>query len=149
MHAVRECGATSPASREQHAFVTALVRDEGPGDLVTVRLLDYRDVDDGPNDAVSSRPAVGSCCSRCPAAAVPPADAGFEIRHVQAMGEHYTRTIDAWAGTLEERGGRVAVDIPAEGGRRDIFRASVTTLGETCNGAGPRSDAVSAPDACR
>jgi cyclopropane-fatty-acyl-phospholipid synthase len=29
--------------------------------------------------------------------------AGFEVRHVEAMREHYTRTIRAWAATLEER----------------------------------------------
>ena len=31
------------------------------------------------------------------------AGAGFEIRDVEAMREHYVRTIDAWAGTLERR----------------------------------------------
>jgi cyclopropane-fatty-acyl-phospholipid synthase len=31
------------------------------------------------------------------------ASAGFEIRDVEAMREHYVRTIDAWAGTLERR----------------------------------------------
>ncbi len=31
------------------------------------------------------------------------AGAGFEIRHVEAMREHYARTIDAWAATLEQR----------------------------------------------
>jgi cyclopropane-fatty-acyl-phospholipid synthase len=29
--------------------------------------------------------------------------AGFEVRHVEAMREHYTRTIRAWSDTLEER----------------------------------------------
>jgi cyclopropane-fatty-acyl-phospholipid synthase len=31
------------------------------------------------------------------------ADAGLEIRDVQAMREHYPRTVAAWARTLEER----------------------------------------------
>jgi cyclopropane-fatty-acyl-phospholipid synthase len=34
--------------------------------------------------------------------------AGFEVRHVEAMREHYTRTIRAWAATLEERATELA-----------------------------------------
>ena len=93
VHAAREYGAKVTGvtiSAEQHAFVTERVRAAGLDDLVTVRLRDYRDVDDGPYDAVSSiemgehvgeenypayvrvlhrnlRPGGGSCCSRCPA----------------------------------------------------------------------------------
>jgi cyclopropane-fatty-acyl-phospholipid synthase len=132
--------------------VTARVRDAGLDDLVTVRLLDYRAVDDGPYDAVSSiemgehvgeenYPAYVSVLYRnlrpggrlvlqqmsrgatapgggafiesyiAPGMTMRPlhatlahlAGAGFEIRHVEAMREHYTRTIDARAAALERR----------------------------------------------
>jgi cyclopropane-fatty-acyl-phospholipid synthase len=155
VHAAQEYGAKVTGvtiSREQHAFVTARVRDAGLDDLVTVRLLDYRAVDDGPYDAVSSiemgehvgeenypayvsvlhrnlRPGGRLVLQQMSRGATAPgggafiesyiapdmtmrplhatlahlAGAGFEIRHVEAMREHYTRTIDAWAATLEER----------------------------------------------
>ena len=155
VHAAGEYGAKVTGvtiSREQHAFVTARVRAAGLDDLVTVRLLDYREVDDGPYDAVSSiemgehvgeenypayvrvlhrnlrpggrlvlqqmsrgtnAPGGGAFIESyiAPDMTMRPlhatlahlAGAGFEIRHVEAMREHYTRTIDAWAATLERR----------------------------------------------
>jgi cyclopropane-fatty-acyl-phospholipid synthase len=37
--------------------------------------------------------------------------AGFEVRHVEAMREHYTRTIRAWADTLEERAAELTLSV--------------------------------------
>jgi cyclopropane-fatty-acyl-phospholipid synthase len=51
-HGARVTGVT--ISREQKAFVDARVAERGLGDRVEVRLQDYRDVDDGPYDAVAS-----------------------------------------------------------------------------------------------
>jgi cyclopropane-fatty-acyl-phospholipid synthase len=39
------------------------------------------------------------------------AGAGFEIRDVDAMREHYVKTIDAWAGTLEDRWAEVVAAV--------------------------------------
>ena len=155
VHAAREYGAKVTGvtiSAEQHAFVTERVRAAGLDDLVTVRLRDYRDVDDGPYDAVSSiemgehvgeenypayvrvlhrnlrpggrlvlqqmsrgvnAPGGGAFIESyiAPDMTMRPlhatlahlAGAGFEIRQVEAMREHYGRTIDAWAATLEAR----------------------------------------------
>jgi cyclopropane-fatty-acyl-phospholipid synthase len=41
-------------SREQKAFVDARIAERGLGDRVEIRLQDYREVDDGPFDTVSS-----------------------------------------------------------------------------------------------
>ena len=57
LHAAREYGAKVTGvtiSREQHDFVTGRARAQGLDHLVTVRLQDYRQVDDGPYDVVSS-----------------------------------------------------------------------------------------------
>ena len=155
VHAAREykvavTGVT--ISRRQRDFVRARVAALGLDDLVTVRLLDYREVADGPYDAVSSiemgehvgednypryaetmhrnlRPGGKLVLQQMSRGRTAPgggafiesyiapdmtmrplhgtlghlAGAGFEIRDVEAMREHYVRTIDAWADTLEER----------------------------------------------
>lgn len=44
-------------------------------------------------------------------------DAGFEIRDVHAMREHYARTVHAWSRTLEDRGVEAAALIGDEGVR--------------------------------
>src|SRR3954447_16426653 len=57
LHAAGEYGATVTGvtiSRAQYDFVTHRARACGLDHLVTVRLQDYRHVDDGPYDAVSS-----------------------------------------------------------------------------------------------
>jgi cyclopropane-fatty-acyl-phospholipid synthase len=155
LHAAAEYGATVTGvtiSREQHDFVTRRARERGLDQLVTVRLRDYRHVDDGPYDAVSSiemgehvgeenyptyagilhrnlkpggrlvlqqmsrgrqAPGGGAFIESyiAPDMTMRPlhgtlahlAGTGFEIREVVAMREHYARTIDAWAATLERR----------------------------------------------
>jgi cyclopropane-fatty-acyl-phospholipid synthase len=155
LHAAREYGVAVTGvtiSREQHDFVAARARAQGLDHLVTVRLQDYRQVDDGPYDAVSSiemgehvgeanYPAYVGVLHRnlapggrlvlqqmsrgrvapgggafiesyiAPDMTMRPlhatlahlTGAGFEIRSVVAMREHYVRTIDAWAATLERR----------------------------------------------
>ncbi|HEY5437911.1 MAG TPA: cyclopropane-fatty-acyl-phospholipid synthase family protein [Acidimicrobiales bacterium] len=57
IHAAREYGASVVGvtlSEAQRAYATEQVRLHGLGDLVDIRLQDYRDVDDGPFDAISS-----------------------------------------------------------------------------------------------
>ena len=132
-------------SREQKAFIDERIKERGLQDRVEIRLQDYRDVRDGPYDAVASlemgehvgeenygtytstlfrnvRPggkvliqqmsrhgkhpgggpfiesfiapdmhmrAVGDTVNLIE-------NAGFEILGVEAMREHYVRTIDAW-----------------------------------------------------
>lgn len=132
-------------SREQKAFIDQRIKERGLQDRVEIRLQDYRDVRDGPYDAVASlemgehvgeenygtytstlfrnvRPggkvliqqmsrhgkhpgggpfiesfiapdmhmrAVGDTVNLIE-------NAGFEILGVEAMREHYVRTIDAW-----------------------------------------------------
>jgi cyclopropane-fatty-acyl-phospholipid synthase len=51
-HGVHAVGIT--ISREQHKLATERVAAAGLADRVSIRLQDYRDVDDGPYDAVSS-----------------------------------------------------------------------------------------------
>jgi cyclopropane-fatty-acyl-phospholipid synthase len=38
-------------------------------------------------------------------------EAGFEVRDVEAIREHYARTIDAWAATLERRWDEVVATV--------------------------------------
>jgi cyclopropane-fatty-acyl-phospholipid synthase len=57
IHAAREYGANVVGvtlSEEQRAYATEQVRRLGVGDLVDIRLQDFRDVTDGPFDAISS-----------------------------------------------------------------------------------------------
>ncbi|MCC0575039.1 SAM-dependent methyltransferase [Streptomyces californicus] len=57
MHAARHHGARVTGitlSREQAALARKRVADEGLTDRVEIRVQDYRDVDDGPYDAISS-----------------------------------------------------------------------------------------------
>ncbi|MCX4751633.1 cyclopropane-fatty-acyl-phospholipid synthase family protein [Kitasatospora sp. NBC_01287] len=148
VHAARHYGAQVTAvtlSGRQHAFAEAAVQNAGLAGQVRVRLRDYREIADGPYDAIScvemgehvgdarypafarrlrgllvpggrllvqqmSRGAnapgggafietyiapdmhmrpVGSTADLLEAA-------GLEVRQVEAMREHYARTIDAW-----------------------------------------------------
>jgi cyclopropane-fatty-acyl-phospholipid synthase len=139
-------------SREQQAFASRRAADEGLADRADIRLQDYRDVDDGPYDAVVSlemgehvgqanyptyagqlfrqlkpegrlvlqqmsrrgaHPGGGAFIESyiAPDMHMRPIgqtvdlleSAGFEVRDVHAMREHYVRTVDAWYATFEQR----------------------------------------------
>ncbi len=155
-HDVRAVGVT--ISRNQHDLATKRVAEAGLVGRVDVRLQDYRDVDDGPYDAVSSigmfehvglarlseyfqrihgllRPggrllnhAIGRPAhmargrGRAATKANPFIDryvfpdgelhelgtvisamqhAGFEVRHVESLREHYALTLRRWVANLE------------------------------------------------
>jgi cyclopropane-fatty-acyl-phospholipid synthase len=149
-HGVRATGIT--LSRQQRDHVRARVEAAGLGGTVEVRLQDYRDVHDGPYDAVASiemgehvgeqnypgyaatlfralKPGGRLVLQQMSRGAVAPgggafieryiapdmtmrpvgatlnhlARAGFEVRDVHAMREHYVRTCRAWLATLERR----------------------------------------------
>ncbi|MCJ0870974.1 cyclopropane-fatty-acyl-phospholipid synthase family protein [Streptomyces sp. AP-93] len=158
LHAAREYGAKVTGitlSREQAAYARKRVAEEGLADLVEIRVQDYRDVKDGPYDAVSSigmaehvgadryrtyarslygllRPGgrlLNHQIARRPepdeeayridafidAYVFPDGElsplgttvgelerAGFEVRDVEALREHYALTLRAWVALLEE-----------------------------------------------
>ncbi len=157
VHAAREYGARVVGvtlSREQAAYARKRIAEEGLTDLIEIRVQDYRDVDDGPYDAISSigmaehvgavkyreyadtlygllRPGgrlLNHQISRRPepdegAYEVDPfidsyvfpdgelapmgrtlstlEDAGFEVRDVEAIREHYALTLRRWVANLE------------------------------------------------
>jgi len=157
MHAARHHGVTAVGvtlSRKQAELAEKRVAEAGLGDVVEIRLQDYRDVTDGPYDAISSIGMfehVGlsqvkgyfDCChallrpqgrfmnhaigrppgfkkSRIPrrgfieryvfpdgelheVGAIVSAiqDAGFEVRHLESLREHYALTLRAWVANLE------------------------------------------------
>ncbi|AYV28083.1 class I SAM-dependent methyltransferase [Streptomyces sp. CJ_13] len=157
LHAAREYGVRVTGitlSREQAAYARKRVAEEGLADLVDIRIQDYRDVKDGPYDAISSigmAEHVGAARYREYArtlhgllrpggrllnhqiARPPEADesayrvdefidayvfpdgelsplagtvgelerAGFEVRDVEALREHYALTLRAWVARLE------------------------------------------------
>jgi cyclopropane-fatty-acyl-phospholipid synthase len=150
-YGVRMVGVT--LSQEQAAYATKRMADEGVADLVEIRVQDYRDVDDGPYDAVSSigmaehvgaallpvyaadlfallRPEgrlLNHAISRRPGPRTefshtsfidryvfPDGElepmslmigsleaAGFEVRDVESLREHYALTLRAWVANLE------------------------------------------------
>ncbi|SES22036.1 SAM-dependent methyltransferase [Streptomyces qinglanensis] len=157
LHAAREYGVHAVAvtlSREQAAYGRKRIAEEGLTDRVEIRVQDYREIDDGPYDAVSSvgmAEHVGSAryreyaddlhallrpggrllnhqIARRPLAdeevyAVDPfidayvfpdgelapvgrtvgllERAGFEVRDVESLREHYALTLRAWVRNLE------------------------------------------------
>ncbi len=156
LHAARSYGARVVGvtlSQEQARFARKRMASEGVGDLVDIRVQDYRDVDDGPYDAISSigmaehvgaamlpsyartlfgllrpegrllnhaisrRPGPAGAFSRTsfidryvfpdgelePLATMIEAieGAGFEVRDVESLREHYGRTLRAWVANLE------------------------------------------------
>ncbi|MFG2997706.1 class I SAM-dependent methyltransferase [Streptomyces sp. NPDC048340] len=159
LHAAREYGARVTGitlSGEQAAYARKRVAEEGLADLVEIRVQDYRDVKDGPYDAISSvgmaehvgadryreyartlhkllRPGgrlLNHQIARPPqpdeetyridefidAYVFPDGElsplgttvgelerAGFEVRDVEALREHYALTLRAWVARLEER----------------------------------------------
>ncbi|WP_282692824.1 cyclopropane-fatty-acyl-phospholipid synthase family protein [Streptomyces sp. CC208A] len=170
IHAAREYGARVVGitlSREQAAFARKRIAEEGLTDRIEIRVQDYRDVPDGPFDAISSigmaehvgavkyreyadilygllkpggrllnhqisrRPEPDEEAYRVDAfidAYVFPdgelapmgrtlttlEDAGFEVRDVEALREHYALTLRRWVANLEEEWGRaVRLSSPA------------------------------------
>jgi cyclopropane-fatty-acyl-phospholipid synthase len=155
VHAAKEYGATVTGitiSSEQLAFGKARLAAEDLTHLVELRLQDYREVDDGPYDAISTiemgehvgaanypaflaklhgllrdegrlliqqmshgpkHPGGGPFIESyiAPDMHMRPLPellgvvhaAGFEIRDVQAMREHYVRTVAAWHAEFERR----------------------------------------------
>ncbi|MEU0085011.1 cyclopropane-fatty-acyl-phospholipid synthase family protein [Streptomyces sp. NPDC006274] len=157
VHAAREYGARVTGvtlSREQAVHARKRIADEGLTDRVEIRVQDYRDVRDGPYDAISSigmaehvgrvryreyadqlfsllvpggrllnhqiarRPEKDEAAYRIdefidryvfPDGELAPLgrtvatleDAGFEVRDVQSIREHYARTLRAWVANLE------------------------------------------------
>ncbi|MFD9613171.1 class I SAM-dependent methyltransferase [Streptomyces sp. NPDC004288] len=157
IHAAREYGARVVGvtlSREQAAFARKRIAEEGLTDLIEIRVQDYRDVTDGPYDAISSigmaehvgevkyreyadtlygllKPGgrlLNHQISRRPesdeeayeidafidAYVFPDGelapmgrtltsleDAGFEVRDVEAIREHYALTLRRWVANLE------------------------------------------------
>ncbi len=138
-------------SAEQRDFITKRVAERGVQDKVTVRLQDYREVSDGPYDAISTiemgehvgaknydaytatlfrllkprgrlllqqmsrtgAPGGGAFIESyiAPDMTMVPLGttannierAGFEIRDVHVLREHYVHTIRGWLDTFEER----------------------------------------------
>lgn len=157
MHAAREYGAQVTGitlSREQAAYARKRIAEEGLTDRIEIRVQDYRDVRDGPYDAISSigmaehvgstryreyaddlhallvpggrllnhqiarRPEQEEAAYRVddfidayvfPDGELAPLgrtvsileEAGFEVRDVESLREHYARTLRAWVANLE------------------------------------------------
>ncbi|MDQ1714321.1 MAG: cyclopropane-fatty-acyl-phospholipid synthase [Frankiaceae bacterium] len=154
-------------SHEQATYARKRVADEGVADLIEIRVQDYRDVTDGPFDAISSvgmaehvglahlpaytaklyallRPGgrlLNHAISRRPGKAealegfmgryvfpdgeLQPIgtmtsaieEAGFEVRDVQALREHYGLTLRAWVDNLQANWAE-AVALTSEGRAR-------------------------------
>lgn len=158
LHAAREYGVHAVGvtlSHEQAAYARKRIADAGLTDRVEVRVQDYREVADGPYDAIASvgmAEHVGSAQYRAYVAALhgllkpggrllnhqiarrPEPDeaayeiddfidayvfpdgelapvgrtvglleeAGFEVRDLESLREHYARTLRAWVARLEE-----------------------------------------------
>ncbi|AEW94461.1 MULTISPECIES: SAM-dependent methyltransferase [Streptomycetaceae] len=157
LHAAQEYGVRAVGvtlSTEQAAYARKRVADAGLTDRVEIRVQDYREIDDGPFDAISSigmaehvgsaqykayaatlygllrpggrllnhqiarRPLVHEDAYRVdefidryvfPDGELAPIgttvglleDAGFEVRDVEALREHYALTLRAWVANLE------------------------------------------------
>ncbi|MER5733673.1 cyclopropane-fatty-acyl-phospholipid synthase family protein [Streptomyces sp. NPDC002138] len=161
LHAAREYGVRATGitlSREQAAFARKRIAEEGLTDRIEIRVQDYRDVTDGPYDAISSigmaehvgsaryreyardlyallrpggrllnhqiarRPEPGPAGEAAyridpfidayvfPDGELSPLGttvgelerAGFEVRDVEALREHYALTLRAWVTRLED-----------------------------------------------
>ncbi|MFD8985076.1 class I SAM-dependent methyltransferase [Streptomyces sp. NPDC059564] len=158
LHAAREYGVRVTGitlSREQAAYARKRIAEEGLTDRIEIRVQDYRDVKDGPYDAISSIGmaehvgadryreyartlyallAPGGRLLNHQIARPPEPDeeahridefidayvfpdgelspvgttvgelerAGFEVRDVEALREHYALTLRAWVSRLEE-----------------------------------------------
>ncbi len=171
-HGVRAVGVTF--SRRQAELAEKAVAEAGLADRVEVRYQDYRDVDDGPFDAISSigmfehvglsqlavyferaaaaAPPGGrllnhaiSRARRTPAGRASSANsfidryvfpdgelhevgsvvsamqgAGFEVRHIESLREHYALTLRAWVANLEANWDEAVAE--AARGRARVWR---------------------------
>jgi cyclopropane-fatty-acyl-phospholipid synthase len=173
LHAAREYGVQVTGvtlSREQAAFARKRIADEGLTDRIEIRVQDYRDVRDGPYDAISSIGmaehvgadryleyaqnlyallAPGGRLLNHQIARRPQRDesaydvdefidayvfpdgelqpvgttvallerAGFEVRDVESIREHYARTLRRWVANLEADWAR-AVELTSPGRAR-------------------------------
>jgi cyclopropane-fatty-acyl-phospholipid synthase len=174
-HAAREYGVDAVGvtiSHEQAAHARARAIEEGVSDRVEIRVQDYRDVDDGPYDAIASigmaehvgqammatysaklfallspggrllnhaisrRPGPQERFSRTsfidryvfPDGELEPLsvtvdaleEAGFEVRDVESLREHYALTLRAWVANLEAQWDR-AIEL-SSAGRARVWR---------------------------
>jgi cyclopropane-fatty-acyl-phospholipid synthase len=191
LHAARQYGASVVGitlSEQQAAFARARVAEVGVSDLVDIRVQDYREIHDGPYDAIASigmaehvgadtlpgyaaalygllRPEgrlLNHAISRRPGPRPKPSrtsfidryvfpdgelvpmatmvdvieEAGFEVRDVQSLREHYTLTLRAWLANLEREWDRaVELSSPA---RARIWRLYIagSALGFQANRIG-------------
>ncbi|HMG41110.1 MAG TPA: class I SAM-dependent methyltransferase [Acidimicrobiales bacterium] len=169
-HGVHAVGVT--ISQRQYEMAKKRVSDAGLSDRVEIRLQDYREVDDGPYDAVSSigmfehvgeariaeyfgrlrqlvRPGgrfLNHGISRSPGgrARLAPRsfvnryvfpdgelhevgrvvsyiqEAGFEVRHVESLREHYAMTLRQWVANLESRWDDAVAEVGV--GRARVWR---------------------------
>jgi cyclopropane-fatty-acyl-phospholipid synthase len=171
LHAAREYGVRVlgvTLSTEQADYARKSVAESGLTDQVEIRIQDYRDLDDGPFDAISSvgmaehvgtgpyldyakilygQLKVGGRLLNHQISAIHPEpgqsgrsfidayvfpdgelapvgttvslieEAGFEVRDVQALREHYARTLRAWVANLEAQWSR-AVRLTSSGRAR-------------------------------
>lgn len=191
LHAARTYGVDVVGvtlSREQAEYARKRMTDEGVAELVDIRVQDYRDVDDGPYDAISSigmaehvgeamlpgyaatlfgllqdhgrllnhaisrRPGKPTKFSKTsfidryvfPDGEIEPLApmvdalerAGFEVRDVESLREHYALTLRAWVANLEDNWAQ-AVDL-STAGRARIWRLYMagSALGFTANRLG-------------
>ena len=158
LHAARTYGVNVVGvtlSREQADYARKRMIEEGTSEFVEIRVQDYRDITDGPYDAISSRSewpnmSARRCCPHTPPTCMrsyalkagcsttpSPADqaepaafsktsfidryvfpdgemqpmatvidalerAGFEVRDVESLREHYALTLRAWLTNLED-----------------------------------------------
>jgi cyclopropane-fatty-acyl-phospholipid synthase len=172
-HAAKEHGVSAVGvtiSRRQAERARELVAEDGLEDRVEIRLEDYRDIDDGPYDAVSSIgmfehvglkrlstyfdgmwALVGEggrflnhAISRPPSDGPPRInpgsfvgryvfpdgalheigtvvtamqEAGFEVRHLESLREHYGRTLRAWVTNLENHWDEAVAEVGANRAR--------------------------------
>jgi cyclopropane-fatty-acyl-phospholipid synthase len=177
IHAAREYGVRAVGvtlSEEQACFARKAVVSAGLADHVEIRVQDYRDVRDGPYDAIASigmaehvgltqleqyatqhHPLLAPGCPPLHNAILrrpgPPGDpkgdktsfidryvfpdgelhplstiidhvesAGFEVRDVESLREHYADTLRAWVRNLERNGDQAAALTSA--GRARVWR---------------------------
>jgi cyclopropane-fatty-acyl-phospholipid synthase len=191
LHAARTYGVEVVGitlSREQADYASKRMIEEGTRELVDIRVQDYRDIDDGPFDAISSigmaehvgaamlptyaahlydlvgaqgrllnhaisvrpgKPAGFSKTSFIDRYVFPDGElipmatmidalegAGFEVRDVESLREHYARTLRAWVANLENNWDEATKFSSA--GRARIWRLYMagSALGFTANRLG-------------
>jgi cyclopropane-fatty-acyl-phospholipid synthase len=201
LHAARNYGVRVVGitlSREQADYASKRMIDEGTSELVEIRVQDYRDVADGPYDAISSigmaehvgaamlptyaaqlygllrpqgrllnhaisrrpgKPAAFSKTSFIDRYVFPDGEiepmatminalegAGFEVRDVESLREHYALTLRAWVANLEDNWQEAVTFSSA--GRARIWRLYMagSALGFTANRLGINQILAAKPD---